>query len=382
MEEKRKKTELKIIFDTNVLFTGSASDLINSELSKTIKDNSNHTDMIIKWFLPDIVVNERIFQMRKRGYELLPSIQKLEKLLGHNLNITESIINNRINDCITNQMKEYGLENIKLGVDKINWDSIIHSSLYRIAPFEDSDKEKGFRDALIVESICQLISTSPSTSKICRIVIVSNDELLITALKDRTLDKNNVRILRNLEELKGLINTLVSEVDEEYINKIIEPLSDYFFTEENKDGFYYKGNISVQITEKYSKELSSIPEGAQKRTNNQWFIASPNFVKKDKQRVYLSSRIIIESTGFKYVDKSTQSTQMSLLELVSPQSKPQSSQSVLGNLFPNVTKEKVDVKKGESSFDVIWSVLVSTNHKFSKPKIESINYIETIWESA
>ncbi|GBD86554.1 hypothetical protein BMS3Abin03_00474 [bacterium BMS3Abin03] len=377
-----KKTELKIVFDTNVLFTGSASDLINTEVAKTVKENSNHSDLLIKWYLPEVVIHERVFQMRKRGYELLFSIQKLEKLLGHNLNINEKIIDSRINETIENQIKENGFEKLNLSIDKIDWQTIINNSLYRKAPFEDSEKEKGFRDALIIESVCQLIADSPSTTKICRIVIVSNDGLLITALKERNAGKNNVRILRNVEELKGLINTLVSKVDEEFINKIIDSLNNYFFSEENQEGIFYKSEIQKKILDKYQKELTLIPESAQARHNNQWFISPPNFVKKISQRVYLSSRISVEATGFKYVDKNAQTKQSSLLSMFSQPSKPQGSQNIFQNLFPNLGKEKVEVKKGETAFDVIWSVIVNTNYKLSNPKIESINYIGTNWENA
>ncbi len=38
------------------------------------------------------------------------------------------------------------------------------------------------------------------------------------------------------------------------------------------------------------------------------------------------------------------------------------------------------VTNGKSIFEITWSVSVSTTQKFSNPKIESIQHVETIWE--
>ena len=38
------------------------------------------------------------------------------------------------------------------------------------------------------------------------------------------------------------------------------------------------------------------------------------------------------------------------------------------------------MKKGRSTFEITWSVAVTTAGKFSSPRIESIEYIETLWE--
>ena len=38
------------------------------------------------------------------------------------------------------------------------------------------------------------------------------------------------------------------------------------------------------------------------------------------------------------------------------------------------------VANGKSIFEVTWSITVSTNKKFSNPKIEAIEFIESSWE--
>jgi len=61
--KKKAKPELKVVFDTSVLFSQVAYDLVRSEVRQLIEDNSQHVDLSIRWYLPDIVVAERRYQM-------------------------------------------------------------------------------------------------------------------------------------------------------------------------------------------------------------------------------------------------------------------------------------------------------------------------------
>jgi len=61
--KKKAKPELKVVFDTSVLFSQVAYDLVRSEVRQLIEDNSQHVDLSIRWYLPDIVVAELRYQM-------------------------------------------------------------------------------------------------------------------------------------------------------------------------------------------------------------------------------------------------------------------------------------------------------------------------------
>ena len=60
---KKGNPELKILFDTSALFTGSASNLVNSNVENLIKEYSAVQDLRISWYLPSIVVQEREFRL-------------------------------------------------------------------------------------------------------------------------------------------------------------------------------------------------------------------------------------------------------------------------------------------------------------------------------
>src|SRR6266404_5426362 len=137
-----KHPQVKIVFDTNVIYTGTAHDLLNSKIADLIDEYRNAKDITIHWCLPDIVLKEREFQMLERGMELLPAIEKLERLLGHNLAFTEEVLRERVQACSSKQIAEHGLDLVEVNASSIDWQAIIAMSTSRLPPFEKGDKEK------------------------------------------------------------------------------------------------------------------------------------------------------------------------------------------------------------------------------------------------
>lgn len=367
----KKKITLKVLFDTNVIFTGSASDLLRKEITDLITSHSSLSDISIEWYLPQTVLQERLFQMRKRGLELLPSIQKLERLLGHNLNITEEIIENRIQDTINKQIENIKLKIFNLQIEKIDWPKIIHNSLNRLPPFEDNEKEKGFRDALIIETLKQVIAASPSTPSVCRIIYISNDIVCRNAALEISSDKKNVYVFEKAEELVSLINILNSEITEELISTIKNVAQHLFFIKEDKTTLYYTENIRAKISEDYAKELKEKPDAADTRENGTWWINPPGFEKKEKQKIFWRSLIEVDFINFKTSYEAN--PQKSLTEIFA--TKESSS-----GLFSVSTQKKDKINEGQTRFEVIWSVTLTTTKKLKSPKIESIKFIDNTYK--
>src|SRR5258708_4345985 len=93
-EQQRRRhqsSQLRVVLDTNILFTDSASDLVRQEAVNLIKE-STFPDLEIQWYLPEMVRHERQYQMQKRALELMPPIAKVERLLGHRLAINEQML--------------------------------------------------------------------------------------------------------------------------------------------------------------------------------------------------------------------------------------------------------------------------------------------------
>ena len=406
MPSTKKILQLKVFFDTNVIYNSSSSELLTKETSELIERYSTPTDIKISWHLPEIVMDERRFQMRKKGFELLLPIRKLEKLLGHNLMIDEQIICDRVNDAIDKNVIRHNIEIEKLAIEKVQWQEIINKASFRLPPFEDGDKEKGFRDALVLETVLQVIEKSPVSAKSCRIVFITNDKLLSNAFVSKTVSRKNVNLLPSISDLESLINVLDSQIKEDLVNEISQHAKELFFLPAVENTLYYKEKIGDIINQKFGEKLSEYPQSANRRENVQWWIGNPGFVKKIKQRVYWKTPITIDSKAIRLTYQPTSN----LFENRPVGSSPNTIGSGLiggshnlgmsaslfasgftPNLFPNndptqsiygigsILPTEETIATGKSKIEIIWSVTLTTKKIFKNPKVEAIDFIETIW---
>ncbi|HAX41182.1 MAG TPA: hypothetical protein PLF84_14635 [Bryobacteraceae bacterium] len=424
------KRQLRVVFDSNVLYTGSASDLVQKEVV-AIVEQSKYPDLEVVWYLPEIVRHERHYQMRKKALDLQPGLAKIEKLLGHNLGITEEILLKRVEDTVAQRQSDLGLVLLKLNYEEVDWERMARDSAYRRAPFQVGDTEKGFRDALLAESFLQLVGDSPKASQACRIVLVTGDKLLTEAVESRLNSAGNVRVIASVEELRGFINTLVSEVDETFVALWKDRAAKKFFIQKDESTLYYAEHIRDLIAKKFEKELAVVPAGAQLRKNGIWRISSPNFSKKSGQRVHWVSRIEVEAEATRamaggreiVLDRPLMLNQA--LSSIGAHSGPYGSLPVLDafglplgrntasssalplqaplslSVVPNVetaapslpsfatllsglaaaSNSTVVTHRGKDIFEVLWSVDVTIKDEIRRHTIDDCVHVDTIWEA-
>lgn len=409
---------LLVIFDTNVLYTQVASDLVRNEVSEVIEQNSSHDDLRLEWYLPNVVIEERRYQMRTKAYDLLPNLQKLERLLNHNLAITPDILDSRVDAAIDENLRRLKIKNVDLDTKKVDWGAIINRAVCRKPPFQPGDKEKGFRDSIIAESFLQLVEASPITPSACRIAFVTNDERLSDYIRARTADRKNVRVLSGIDELESLINTLVSEVTEEFVSKIKDKAAKFFFETDDDSCFYKKENLRLTIRNSCKDELEELPEGATRREDVMWWISPPIFSRKEKQRIHWITPIRVETKYFKLGPLGSPPTGPATGLTIGNESARQFppatgpttgltsglttglttglTSGLTGGLTPGgeiarqnylsgllgMQVTEVPGGTGESRIEVHWSVHVTQRMKLSHPRVEEIRAIGNAWEPA
>jgi hypothetical protein len=410
--KRQSKLTLKIALDTNQLYTGSASDLLKSPLHDLILECRRHSDVNLEWWLPEVVRHEREYQMLKAAHQLIPAMAKLERLLGHNLGIGESILATRVHEAVEQQIKDLDLKVIHLDVKAVDWPRLIHDAAYRELPFGPGESEKGFRDAVILESFVQLVADSPKTPSVCRIALVTNDELLSKAIVDRTEGQSNVRILKSLDDLESLINTLVSDVTDDFVLEIRGAAATFFYSEDNKEGLVFKEKVLETISERFSAELLATPPGASHRENGYSYISAPRFVAKTGQQVTWITSIYVQAQAYRWessqgtgiiVPGSTSLPPSGIAPFSSPVDAPSSSrgtQVTFGSTQAPASSEsafwstdysstvvnvpsayrKVLVNEGKSTFEVTWSVSVTAAGKLTRGRVKRLEHRETSWE--
>jgi len=307
----------------------------------------------------------------------------------------------------------------------------MNRAVYRHPPFESGETEKGFRDSIIAETFLQLFQKSPKTPSACRIAVVTNDKLLSEYTRACTRDAKNVRVLYSISELESLINTLVSEVTEEFVAELEDKAKKYFFEEENQDCLFYKEKIRARINSSYKQELEKIPREGLLRENGTWWINPPVFAKKEQRRLFYMTPILVKAKLFKFESATSSISDVSSLGLNAAQLHttpsfelyPKSSFSNIGqkylHLLQNDTLQnpsqfpepsfssigipsvdffgeqstllnragtqqnisrKVKVSDGQSRFEIHWSANITQKKRLTVPRIDKIQFVSTKWD--
>jgi hypothetical protein len=401
------------VFDTSVLYTGSASDLVSLEAAKLIKD-CDFSDLEIQWHLPEIVRHERQYQMQRKALDMLPTIGKIEKLLGHNLAFTNDILLDRVEKAVIRGHEELGLLKLALDQSKVDWNRVTLDSVYRRLPFEHGEKEKGFRDCLVIETFIQLVANSPKTPKVCRIVLVSADKLIAAAVQSRVAESTNTAVVPNLDGLKGLINTLVSEVDEGYLALLKPKAEKMFFIPKDETTLYYRENIRQRLGKKFAADLLVPPPGAMSRKNGTWRISAPNFEKKTIRRIQWTSRIEIEAEASKTISQSPSlgsplfhTAPSGVTESIGALAMPATNTVDFHNLALSDWNKPLDFSelekfgtgvdwrknifisslgvvtshKGVDAYEVLWGADVTNSRELRRATIDEIKHVGATWEA-
>jgi hypothetical protein len=333
---------------------------------------------------------------------LLPYIRKLERLLGHNLNITEEILRARVSEAIERQTLGLCLETAPVDPAKTNWNRIMADAAFRRPPFEAGKTEKGFRDALVLEAFDQIRASAPVDPKSCRVVLVSGDALLLEAARARLQASSNARLVSGIDELRGLINTLVSTVDEEFVSTLTPQATKIFFKRDDRATLYYSYDIPSRVRERFLSDIGNFPNAADSVELGGARIHPPQFVKKVSQRVFWSSRVEFELDAKKKVapptiadafagygsDLTKGSSLFSFSE--NAPSVDWSKVRILGKHlgaptqsafdFSSVLGQSQTVATGRVAYDVEWSTIVSTAKRLSRQQVESFGLGEVSWE--
>lgn len=386
-----KKTipRLLVFFDTNVLFTQVASDLVPPDVKTIVMENSDHVDLEISWILPNVVIEERKYQMLSKARDLLPNLQKLEKLIGHAFGVEDDTLNLHIDAAIQKTIEDLKIKVVDIDVDRVDWSDLIARSTTRRPPFQEGNKEKGLRDALIAQVFLQTLANSPSTTSVCRLAIVTADQKLKEYIAEKTAENKNVRVLSSLNEVENLINTLTSTISEEFAADLARKAANLFFIKGNEKTFYYKREVLKKIREESAGPLEFPNIPGHLRSDDTWRVLNPIFVRKSRQRVYWISIVELEFEIYHLVSPQDQSCGPIVFGGMcdgkdgaklpylggglfgSPFSQEFGKGLIGGTLLDN---KVIDLKVRER-VEVSWSAIITQSHSLTSPRLEGVKII-------
>jgi hypothetical protein len=373
-----------VVFDSNPIFNTTSTEIIREECGHFIR-TSKPTHISISWYLPDVVRQERLFQMQEHALELLPSIAKLETILGRPLDASADTLRSGVERLVAETIKSLGIIELPLDPARVDWAKVVAMSTRRLPPFERGKKEKGFRDALIAESFFQLHIDAQSLHDL--FVLVTQDALLKTAVESNLTQ--DLRIVQDISALATLVNTLESQLDEKFIKGLVPIAGGLFFKPKQRDSLYYRGKVKNLIEQQCATELQAVPSNGLTRCNGTWRIARPTFLRKEDNEIVWSTKISIVATA---TVRQRRYVPLSELRMKGPaaseyRARPTATSVTLLSGTPEASQpdlEPMDLEitthKGVDVYDVTWATRIDGG-TLKEPRIVSIVHDGATWES-
>lgn len=367
-----------VVLDTNSLFTDHADKLLSSEISELIQNGFQDTGNDIFWYIPDIVKKERHYQMSARANQLLPNLAKLERLLGHRLNIDERTLYPRVTEAISRQIELHGLKLLNLDPALVDWASLIDLAAFRKPPFS-AGKEKGFKDAIVLETFCQFAGGLPKSLGSCRIVFLSEDALLRDAIKDRCSNSSNVECIGGIEELKNLINAIASQLPDEEVRRIVSLADNIFFEKDDKNTLWYRSNIAENVNELVSgSSVESAGDGFRIKVTKR-LINRPVFIKKQSQTIRFATKVSIHVSASRVVSKNTAIGMTGAQQRLGESVAPTFSSADWSALLAGRAETIKIIRNGVHEITVEWEAVLTRRGVLQSAKFQKASYSGTHW---
>ena len=162
-------------------------------------------------------------------------------------------------------------------IAEIDWNSVIHAAVLRKLPFVADPKnpknEKGFRDAMILEtvaSICRFYSTNANIAFVC------NDYALRTASEERLGKIESFSSYESLKDFESFIELTKKNLTERFVKSILFRAREKFHNEKGDECLIYKNDFSKLLRNEFRTTIESPfsaglrPSWELKQSESQW----------------------------------------------------------------------------------------------------------------
>lgn len=347
-----RKSNIAIYLDTNVIYSSKWCEFIRSEVANLLTTHSNHQNLQIEWYLPELALEERVFRHNITAQKHAESVELLSALLPLPHTINRDMLLKTVRDHALQECKEKGLTVLPTPTS-LDWTDIVNRAVNRKPPFDpDPNKEKGFRDAVI----CEVFHEHAKGLAESAIAIFSSDDSLVQATCAEFDLACKVRYAKNADEIAEHLAELSSFATEQHMAAAKALAKSKFFTKSEPECYYRLWDIIGQINahvDFLSAKLSG-PPSLESEVSRKRYIAPPT---------------LAEVEGSTYHWKSVVTAKVTTVAKEAPMS--DFSRAILN--LPSSTQLKRH--EYEVGFRVSWSFVYHEDDIISSPTFGSIEII-------
>ncbi len=372
-----------VVADTNALFPKDPARLVSDKFLAKWDECAKLANL--HFLIPEIVRGERLYQLVCVAQASLANAGKnfdsVARVSGVTMPSLPSIaaVKSAIEDRFEAWAKSKGVEIASLPYGTITWPSVVHDSIWRIAPFspthEGKDSEKGFRDRMILETLAGVLSTADA-----QVILISGDTLLRDSAIAR-FDSNAFAAYENIEGFYSYLTvtrTQMAEAERQTTQKIIQAAPKVFYSADNPKCVYTTFNIYQRIAQQYAAELASVDK--------------PQTIDADREvaiEAISGERVFIDFTQYEPTIAKPKTwgwkTRVKLIRIfrsktVYKQGIPAAEDAKVADLLENLRRSREEWEEAFKSnqivrvapFDVFWTATCNQDATFTRLKLVSI----------
>ena len=252
---KQKPDPHLVIVDTNILWCKDKGPAVNPEFDTFWAEHEELTQLELA--VPEVVRGELLFQQTTSGTKSLDKISEGMKEISnvtsanYRQRVTKQQVHNRIITKFDKWLRARKGIVLPIPVERIDWKALCESAIWRKPPFSfdpkdsDNEKEKGFRDALIHETI---ISAVTSESRNINIAFICNDFLLRDTTAKKLSTNKRFTCYENLAAFGTFLKLTREKLTEQFIRNIVAMAAVKFYSPDDPDCMWWKSNIHSKLT--------------------------------------------------------------------------------------------------------------------------------------
>ena len=221
--------------------------------------------------IPEVVKGELLFQQTTSAFK---SLKRVNAAIEEVQCVTHKKYSHRITDTRVRQEVEAKFDHwnavkhatiVPTPTNVIVWPELIQKAVWREPPFEpdhkNTDQEKGFRDALILET---LVNDCATDSRDILIAFLCKDRLLRETAEARLAADSRVTAYELIEDFKTYLDLTNEKLEDAFIRGIIKRASEKFFSKGDERCLYFRDSVKSILQEKYKRYFEN-PEESEDR---------------------------------------------------------------------------------------------------------------------
>lgn len=359
-----------VVVDTNILWDKDKK----LSVSQTFDAFWQKTSPLIPMTLhvPEAVLGELQFQQTTSALKALANInENFSELAGitsspYSHKCNEATIKTQVRGKLERWLKGHNGSLIPTPVAQIDWSSVVEAGIWRRPPFtfdpKDPKTEKGFRDAVILETLAYTC-TSASVGKM--IIFVCNDYLLRTTAEARLKASKTFLAFESLADFESYINLTQQQLTNAFVKSIQSHARAKFYAKNDPHCVYTKHSLRNRIQTEYSSALEFQGSSTNALTLLTQAIGSTTGVAKMTRQLFW-----IRSTQFSKLQGAREFHWISRVDVARVYEFEQQ-QGLLATAMSPVKRIQV------VGFDVKWKANVKTDGRFHDIELDSLEKKET-----